>query len=224
MTAEVYWIGKLVVIEWTLADLAGDPVTTATVAGTITLPDETTASATISQDGATYRASYDPTTAGTHAYRLTASGTADSAEEGTFEVRASPTVGPAPTLDTSTDIGKIRVLIADRDPTNLLLTDAEVEVYLDLARGSGTPKLKRAAASALEAIATSEALVGKVLRTQDLSTDAAKLAAELRAQAANLRGQADDDEENDPDDGGAFYIVEFVPPFSRRAGELAEEA
>ncbi|MFC5744825.1 hypothetical protein [Actinomadura rugatobispora] len=119
-------------------------------------------------------------------------------------------------IDYTTDAGRVRLLIADTNEPDLLLTDEQIAAFLSMARGAGTPRIKRAAASALEAIAASEALVGKVIRTQDLSTDAAKLAAELRAQAAALRGQADDDEENDPDGGGIFDIVDMVPPFQRR--------
>lgn len=205
----VYWIGKLVVIEWTLVDLAGAPITTATVTGTITQPDETTATATISQASNIYRASYDPTLPGTHAYRLVATGTADSAEEGTFEVQPHPGAAPPAELDPGTDVGMVRLLIPDRNCGNLLLTDAEITGYLSLEGGA----VKRAAAAALEAIATSEALTSKVLKDGDLATDGAKLSAELRARAKELRRQADED---DPDTAGALDIVDFVDPFNRR--------
>ena len=215
---EIYWISKLVVIEWALTDVDDAPITTATVTGTITLPDGTTSPASVSHTAGTniYRASYDPTMAGTHAYRLVASGAADSAEEGTFEVRtpAASSAAAAPELDPSTDIGYIRLLIPDKDLDLLLFTDADLAAFLSREHG-----VKKAAAAALETIASSEAMISKVIRTQDLSTDGAKVAAELRARAAELRRQADED---DPDTGGGLDVVDFIPPFTRRYGELAE--
>ena len=46
-------------------------------------------------------------------------------------------------------------------------------------------------------LATSEALINKVIRTADYTTDGAKLGAELRAQAADLRAEADKDDSED---------------------------
>ncbi|OLT24413.1 hypothetical protein BJF79_13810 [Actinomadura sp. CNU-125] len=215
---EVYWIGKTVVVEWALTDLDGAAVTDATVTGTITLPDETTAAATIAHESGsgTYRATYEPVGAGTHAYRLEATGTVESAEEGTFEVRPSPTVGPAPTLDPATTVGQVRLLIPDKDPALLLFTDADISGFLALEGSS----VKKAAALALETIASSEAMVSKVLQVQDLSTDGAKVADALMKRAAMLRQQADDE---DPAIGGGLDIVDFVDPHTRwSAHELAE--
>lgn len=215
---EVYWIGKTVVVEWALTDLDGAAVTDATVTGTITLPDETTATATIAHEtgSGTYRATYEPTSAGTHAYRLEATGTVESAEEGTFEVRPSPVVGPAPTLDPTTTIGMVRLLIPDKAPALLLFTDADISGFLALEGSS----VKKAAALALETAASSEAMVSKVIRTQDLSADGAKVSDALLKRAAGLRQQADDE---DPAVGGGFDIVDFVDPHHRRAAyELVE--
>lgn len=214
---EVYWISKLVVIEWALTDLDGAPVTDATVTGTITLPDGTTASATIEHQSETnvYRATYDPTVAGTHAYRLVATGTADSAEEGTFEVRASPEVAAAPVLDPTTDTGMVRLLVADTNPDALLLTDPQISALLLMESGS----VKLAAAQALDSIASSEALLSKKIRTQDLSTDGPAVAAELRARATELRRQV---ETGEGDDTIGLDIVDFVDPWARRTGELTE--
>jgi hypothetical protein len=52
--------------------------------------------------------------------------------------------------------------------------------------------VRLAAAQALDTIATSEALVSKVIRTLDLQTDGAKLGTELRAQATQMRATAGD--------------------------------
>lgn len=86
------------------------------------------------------------------------------------------------------DKGTVRLLIADvsTDPAKQLLTDEQVQGFIDLEGGS----LKRAAASALDAIASSESLVSKVIQTQDLKTDGTKVATDLRAHADRLREQA----------------------------------
>lgn len=208
---QVYYISKLVAIEWLLTDLDGGPVTGATVTGVITLPEGTTAAASIDHPSGSnvYRALYDPTMAGTHAYRLVATGTADSAEEGTFEVQPSPGVAPAPVLDPTTEVGMVRLLIPDRDRDALIFTDAEISAFLAL-EGSA---VKRAAASALEVAASNEAFIGKVIKDGDLQTDGAKLSAELRARAKELRRQADED---DADTAGGLDIIDFVDPFTRR--------
>jgi hypothetical protein len=107
-------------------------------------------------------------------------------------------------IDYKTDIGRVRLLVSDVDPDNLILSDEQVQAYLDMEGG----RLKRAAASALDAIASSEALVSKVITTQDRSVDGSKVADALRKQAATLREQADDD---DADMDHHFGIVEFSP-------------
>lgn len=117
-------------------------------------------------------------------------------------------------IDYSTDLGKVRGLIPDTDETALILPDEQILMLLTLEGG-----IKKATAQALETIASNEALVGKVIKTQDLTTDGAKVAAELRARAAELRRQADED---DPQTGGGFDIVDFHDPWHRRTGELTE--
>lgn len=105
------------------------------------------------------------------------------------------------------DKGTVRLLIADvsTDEAKRLLTDDQVQAFIDLEGGN----LKRAAAAALDAIATSEVLVSKVIRTQDLQTDGAKVADALRKQAQALRDQADAVDEMDDD--GLFDIVDTLP-------------
>lgn len=214
---EVYWISKLVVIEWALTGLAGTPVTDATVTGQITLPNGTTTTATVTQSGGVYRASYDPVMAGRHAWRLVATGTADGAEEGTFDVRPSPAVGPAPVLDPSTPVGMVRLLVPDRDPDALLFTDAEITGFVAIEGGI----VKRAAALALETVASNEVMVSKVIKTQDLSTDGAKVSDALLKRAAELRRQVNED---DPDTSGGLDIIDFKDPFTLpwRGRELTE--
>jgi hypothetical protein len=105
----------------------------------------------------------------------------------------------------------VRLLIADtaNDPADQLFRPDQVEAFLELESNH----VKLAAAQALDAIAVSEVLISKVIKTQDLSTDGAKVAAELRARASELRRQVADGE---GDDNGGFMVVDFVDPFTRR--------
>ena len=58
-----------------------------------------------------------------------------------------------------------------------------------------------------ETIATVQALLLKVLSTDDKSTDGAKLGAELRAQSKRLMDEADSDDKRDI----GFGIAEWTP-------------
>jgi hypothetical protein len=106
-------------------------------------------------------------------------------------------------IDYTTDLGKVRLLISDVDETSPTLQDAQITAFLTM---EGDVKL--AAAAALDTIARSEALVSKVIRTQDLQTDGPRLAAELRASASELRRQVF---AGDTDDDGGITIVDFDP-------------
>ncbi len=100
----------------------------------------------------------------------------------------------------STAIGQVRLLIPDteqlEDPKNpsatpeYIFTDPQIQAFIALYNNN----VKRAAAAAKLALATSEALIGKVIKTYDFSTDGAKLAAELRAQAKQLQDEAREDD------------------------------
>src|SRR5690606_13170189 len=72
-----------------------------------------------------------------------------------------------------------------------------------------SPGLHRAAADAVEALATSEAMISKVIKTEDLQTDGAKVANALLVRARQLREEADREEAKD--DQSAFDIVDFTP-------------
>jgi hypothetical protein len=113
--------------------------------------------------------------------------------------------------DYETPEGQVRLLIADvsTDETKRLLGDGEITGYLAM----NDANVKRAAADALDAIASSEALVSKVIRTQDLQTDGAKVADALRKHADRLRAQADT--ADDADDDGFFDIVDTIQPRCR---------
>jgi hypothetical protein len=78
--------------------------------------------------------------------------------------------------------------IFDRDVTNPVFQDEDIAaVYLTLERSN----VKRTSAFFLETIATQEALILKVMKNLQLSTDGAKLADSLQKQAKDLRDQAD---------------------------------
>lgn len=107
-------------------------------------------------------------------------------------------------IDYTTDLGRVRLLIPDTDEaTGLIFTDAQITAFLTLEGQI----VKRAAAAAIEAIASSEVMVSKVIRSQDLQTDGAKVSDALLKRAAELRRQADED---DPATG--FDIVDFRDP------------
>lgn len=115
--------------------------------------------------------------------------------------------------DYSTVIGQIRLLIPDvdqlADPADssvaaaYIFDDHQIQAFATLYSNN----VKRAAAQAKLVLATSEALINKVIRTDDLQTDGAKLGAELRAQAVELNKQADQDDFSDSYD--AFEIIDF---------------
>lgn len=127
--------------------------------------------------------------------------------------------------DFTTARGQVRLLISDvsTDPAKLILSDDMVDGFLarwTVEPDAGvTPRgpIGRAAADALDAIATSEALVSKVIRTGDgVTTDGAKLADALRKQAATLRAQADKDDIDEAADEDSFFgVAEFHPYPSR---------
>lgn len=109
----------------------------------------------------------------------------------------------ADTYDLATPIGQVRLLLNDVT-TPYVFTDVEITAFLTLEGDS----VKRAAAQAIDANASSEVLAAKVLRTQDVTTDGAKVADALRKHADRLRAQAD------ADDDGFFSIVD-VPRCGR---------
>jgi len=94
------------------------------------------------------------------------------------------------TYNVATDIGRVRLLIPDRDPDNAILTDEEIQCYLDLNEGVGA--VYYAAAEAVETIASDEVMVLKVIKHNDLQTDGASVARTLMARADRLRRRGDD--------------------------------
>ena len=115
--------------------------------------------------------------------------------------------------DYATAIGQVRLLIPDTEQLEnpadpdaeaaYIFDDHQIQAFLVLYSNS----VKRAAAQAKLVLATSETLISKVIRTDDLQTDGAKLGAELRAQAKDLRDQASEEELYEAYED--FEIVDF---------------
>lgn len=111
------------------------------------------------------------------------------------------------TYDLTTDVGKVRAIIPDNKELAYIFENEEVEAFLSMERGG----VKRAAALALETIASNETMVLKVIRLLDLQTDGAKVSEALLKRAALLRQQAKADaDELAGDDRPAFDVAEMV--------------
>lgn len=115
--------------------------------------------------------------------------------------------GVAP-VDLTSNVGRVRVLLGDTDPTNvvegfgeyLFFSDEEITSLLSMY--SDSPQL--AAARALETIAGSQALLLKSWSSDDLTVNGDRIAKELRETAKQLRQEALASESSE-----AFDIVPF---------------
>jgi len=105
------------------------------------------------------------------------------------------------TYDVTTDAGRVRLLITDTNTAAPIFEDAEIDAFL----GMYNSNVHRAAAEALDTIATSQTLTLKVIKLLDLTTNGDLLGAELRARATQMRALADT-----YDDGAAFDWAEVV--------------
>lgn len=115
-------------------------------------------------------------------------------------------------IDYSSPVGQVRLLIPDveeledprdlRRPAEYIFSDEQIRAYLTIEGGN----VKCAAASALAAIAASEVLILKVIKTDDKVTDGAKVGAELRARAKMLRDEAAQEQVNDT----TFELIDFT--------------
>lgn len=111
------------------------------------------------------------------------------------------------TYDPTTDLGLVRLLIPDRVTPDHLFDDDELQAFIALEGG-----VKRAAAVALETIASDEVLTQKAIRLLHLQTDGPRSAQALMARAQALRTQAESEES-----AGAFDWAELaVDDFSAR--------
>lgn len=115
------------------------------------------------------------------------------------------------TYDPANSIGKVRMLIPDRVEDDAVFSDEEIEAYLSM----NDSNVRRAAAEALETIASDEAMTLKVMSTLDLTTNGASTSASILERAKILRDKAD--EADLAEDGGGFDYAEMdVNTFTRR--------
>lgn len=103
----------------------------------------------------------------------------------------------------------VRLLLNDVDDSAYVFTTQDITDFLTLEGNN----VKLAAAQAIDTNADNEALASKVLRTQDLQTDGAKLADALHKRAQALRDQVD------ADDDGWFEIVEYPSAYPPELSE-----
>ena len=116
------------------------------------------------------------------------------------------------TYDLATANGQVRLLLNDVDQTTMVFTDAEITAFLSLEGDV----VKLAAAQAIDTNATDQALTSKVLRTQYVTTDGAKLADAMRKHADALRAQ----HAASVDDDGGYFEVVHTPTARKRGPEL----
>lgn len=118
--------------------------------------------------------------------------------------------------DYNEPVQQVRLLIADLDTgENQIFSDDQLEGFLSITRQS----VKRAAADALDAIASSEALTSKVITTQDRSTNGAQVADALRKHATALRGRAKEEEDAE-DDEQFFMAFDLTGPMPAEGEEM----
>lgn len=107
------------------------------------------------------------------------------------------------TYEPTTDIGKVRMLIPDRVEDSPIFQDEEIDAYLSM----NDSNVRRAAAEALETIASDEVMTLKVMSTLDLTTNGASVSSALLERAKVLRAKADDDD--NANEGGGFDYAEM---------------
>jgi hypothetical protein len=108
--------------------------------------------------------------------------------------------GAAPP-DYTTDVGKVRVLLGDTNPTDvsagegtyLYFSDDEIAAFLTMYGDN----VKLASARCLETIAGSQALLLKSWSSDDLTVNGDRITESLRKLAAQLREEALVDESNE---------------------------
>lgn len=111
--------------------------------------------------------------------------------------------------DYTTPAGQVRLHTADLDEANPVVSNEIIEGYLAMHGGD----VLLAAADVLDAVATTEVLLGKKIRTQDLSTDGPAVAAELRKKAAELRTRA-----YETSGGATWFDAVGFEPYGRLEG------
>lgn len=107
------------------------------------------------------------------------------------------------TYDPLTTIGKVRMVIPDRTESDAFWIDEEIESLII----ENDNNWRRAAANALEIMASDAAIVDRVIRVQNLSTDGAAVSRALLQRAALLRQQA---EQVEIAAGDGFDTIEMI--------------
>lgn len=116
--------------------------------------------------------------------------------------------------DYNEPVQQVRLLIADLDEgENQIFSDDQLKGFLSITLDS----VLRAAADALDAIATSEALISKVISTQDRSSDGRAVADALRKHSAALRQRAKEEEDTENDE--PFFIAFNLTGGTAQEGE-----
>jgi hypothetical protein len=95
------------------------------------------------------------------------------------------------TLDPTTDVGKVRILIHDSDASKPLFEDDEITAILSLENSS----IKLAAASLCASLATNRAKLAVIKERGDIKDDLTKMSAAFLAVAKEFRSQAADSDE-----------------------------
>lgn len=114
-------------------------------------------------------------------------------------------------IDYTSPLGLVRLNITDLDESAFLLTDDQIRGLL----AASGENVNRATAKALHIIATSEVLVSRKIRTQDLQSDGPAVARSLMDLAAEYERKADAE-----DGEGSFAgYVSPVPPEAYEAEE-----
>lgn len=115
------------------------------------------------------------------------------------------------TYDVTNDIGKVRLLVPDREAAYANFTDEEIEALL----GLNGQDVRYAAAECCDTIASNEAMILRVTSILDVSVDGTRVAAEMRARAATLRRIADELSAAS-DESDVASIEMLLGPFSIR--------
>jgi len=121
------------------------------------------------------------------------------------------------------DILAVRDLVPDDEPVfgdnedEYLFTDAQISRILN---GVAKGNILRAVGLLCISVGNSEALIGKVIKTQDLSTDASKLQDTWGKRGEYYIGLAD--KEDEAAAGSYFGIVDFREGWEKDRPELTE--
>lgn len=107
------------------------------------------------------------------------------------------------TYDPTTDVGRVRRTIPDRSEDEAIWSDEEIQSFLD----DCSNNWRRATAIILETMAADNLLVLKVIRVQNIETDASKMVTALMQRAKRLRDDADEVAANNADDSFDFAEV-----------------